>query len=320
MPAFPKPSVDYDYDVTQIEALRNYPKQPGKEDRAIPTRQANRLLVATWNIANLGVQKRRDKDHRLLAEVLGWFDLSAIQEVNDRLDGLRAIQSHLPSKYRVLFSDPGGNRERFVFLYDSEKVTPLEEVGEVTIPPAEMRHVRLEGVPEAFEGFDRNPYLAAFRTGQLSFLLANVHLYFGEEREKRGMDRRCLEAYAVARWADLRRRSPNAYTPNILALGDFNLPLREKSDRVFQALTGRGLRLPEHSTRVGGSNLSDDAHYDQMAVFPGPMQDAISASGIFDFDGAVFRRLWERVQLRTFRAYVKYYLSDHRPLWAQLRI
>jgi hypothetical protein len=49
------------------------------------------------------------------------------------------------------------------------------------------------------------------------------------------MDRRCLEAYAVARWADLRRENPNAYAPNILALGDFNLPLREESDRVYQA-------------------------------------------------------------------------------------
>jgi hypothetical protein len=40
------------------------------------------------------------------------------------------------------------------------------------------------------------------------------------------------------------------------------------------------------------SNISDDAHYDQMALFPGPIEDAISATGVFDFDGAVFRDLW----------------------------
>ena len=36
--------------------------------------------------------------------------------------------------------------------------------------------------------------------------------------------RRALEAYAVARWADLRRKDKDAYVSNIIALGDFNLP------------------------------------------------------------------------------------------------
>lgn len=323
MPPFEKPAFPYDYDLdAELAALREYPKQPGKEDRAIPPKRQGRLLVATWNIANLGVQERREKDHRLLAEVLGWFELVAIQEVNANLGGLRAIQEHLPERYRVLFSDPGGNEERFAFLYDSEKVAPLEEVGEVTIPPSDLRYVHLDDVEQQFAGFDRNPYLAAFRAGGLSFALANVHLYFGDEDEGAGMDRRCLEAYALARWADLRRDDPDAYTVDILALGDFNLPLREEGDRVYEALTDRGLHLPEHSTKVGGSNLSDDAHYDQMAVFPGPMEEAIEGLGVFDFDGALFRDLWgpgEAEQAR-FRSYVRYYLSDHRPLWAELRI
>jgi hypothetical protein len=75
----------------------------------------------------------------------------------------------------------------------------------------------------------------------------------------------------------------------------------------------RGLRAPG----------SDDAHYDQMALFPGPIEDAISATGVFDFDGAVFRDLWgngTKAEASKFRSYVKYYLSDHRPLWAQLRL
>ena len=80
--------------------------------------------------------------------------------------------------------------------------------------------------------------------------------------------------------------------------------------------------MPEHSTRVGGSNLSDDAHYDQMAIFPGPIQEAIVRAGVFDFDGAVFRDLWgtTKSEQTRFRSYAKYYLSDHRPLWAELKI
>jgi endonuclease/exonuclease/phosphatase family metal-dependent hydrolase len=320
--AFRKPTFAYDYDVdAELRALRGYPKQPGKEDRAIPAKRKDQLLLATWNIANLGVQERREKDYRLLAEVLGWFDLVAIQEANDDLEGLRGIQAQLPKRYRVLFSDPGGNNERFVFLYDAEKVEVLEEIGKVTVPPKDLPSVKVPGITQEFKGFDRNPYLVSFSAETLTFVLANVHLYFGKEREKAGMDRRCLEAGAVGRWADLRRRNAEAYTRNVLALGDFNLPARDESDAVYRALTRKGLQLPPHSTKVGGSNLNDDAQYDQMAVFPGPMADAIAAMGVFDFDGAVFRDLWgeTKAQQTKFRAYVRYYLSDHRPLWAALK-
>jgi hypothetical protein len=40
---------------------------------------------------------------------------------------------------------------------------------------------------------------------------------------------------------------------------------------------------------------------------------------VIDFDGAVFRDLWQARPAKDFRAYVRYYLSDHRPLWAEFR-
>jgi endonuclease/exonuclease/phosphatase family metal-dependent hydrolase len=323
MPGFPKPRFEYPYDIAaEIRALRNYPKQPGKEDRAIPVKSADHLLLASWNIANLGVQERRDEDYRLIAEIVSWFDLVAIQETNDNLEGLRGIQAQMPARYRTIFSDPGGNNERFAFVYDSRKVTPLEEIGRVTVPVRELNDVRLPDVQQPFQGFDRNPYLVSFRAGALSFVLGDVHLYFGGGSSRQALERRCLEAYALARWADLRHKDKQAYTPNVLALGDFNLPVRDASDPIYAALTARGLQLPEHSTKVGGSNLNDDAQYDQMAVFPGPMANAIEQTGVFDFDGALFRGLWGKTekQQKKFRSYVKYYLSDHRPLWAVLAV
>ena len=53
-----------------LEALREHATL-----RRVPTRKADRLLVATWNVANLGVHKRRPKDYALLSEVVGWFDV-----------------------------------------------------------------------------------------------------------------------------------------------------------------------------------------------------------------------------------------------------
>jgi hypothetical protein len=124
MPPFPKPDFSYDYRVSsQLSALRRY--RDSKPGRQIPPKAPDRLLLATWNIANLGVQDRSEDDDALIAEILGWFDLVAIQEVNDNLAGLRGIQEKLPDHYRLLFSDPAGNDERLTFLYDSWPVYGL---------------------------------------------------------------------------------------------------------------------------------------------------------------------------------------------------
>src|SRR5918998_3985417 len=145
MPPFPKPAFSYEYRLSsQIDALRRY--RDTKPGRAIPDKRAERLLVATWNVANLGVQERREKDHLLIAEIVSWFDLVALQEVNNDLSGLRAIHRHLPRSFRLLFSDAAGNEERMAFIYDSDKVTLLEEVGEVAIPPSDISLIRLPGI------------------------------------------------------------------------------------------------------------------------------------------------------------------------------
>ena len=68
----------------------------------------------------------------------------------------------MPSHYRLLFSDAGGNNERLTFIYDWRKVTQLEEIGELALAPADLRNVKLPGSTQRFEGFDRNPYLALF--------------------------------------------------------------------------------------------------------------------------------------------------------------
>jgi hypothetical protein len=175
------------------------------------------------------------------------------------------------------------------------------------------------GVRAALRGFDRNPYIALFSTGSFSFQLVSVHLFFGSE-SKTDMNRRALETLAVARWADYRRNSGRAVTQDIIALGDFNLPKAVVGDPIFDQLTARGLELPAHSTQVG-SSIASDSHYDQIAFFPGETQDQFTGSmGVFDFDGALFKTLWESRGRTDFLAYLRYYVSDHRPMWAEFAI
>jgi endonuclease/exonuclease/phosphatase family metal-dependent hydrolase len=313
MPPFPEPTFAYDYNVQkEVTAARKW----RDEKRKVPPRAQDRLLIATWNVSNLGhpAQQRSDKDIRLIAELASWFDLITIQEVNDNMSGLRALESRLSGTHQILVSDAAG----------TDKVEFRGKVGEIAIPPSESRYIELPGIEQEFRGFDRNPYLAAFKAGDLEFLLVSVHLYFGSEKgesSKRDMNRRSLETYAVARWADLRRKSANAFTRNIIALGDFNMPKADPGDPIYEALTRRGLQVPDHSTEMG-SSIKKDRHYDQLAFFPpGQSQQAlVKASEVFDFDGALFADLWADRGKDDYFEYVRYHISDHRLLWAELAL
>ena len=147
MPPHPRPKWDGDFRVdptAEVKALRAHAKE-----RGIPARGRDHLLVATWNIANLGVQKRDDEDYSLLAEIVSWFDLVAVQEVNDDLSGLRALMESLPRHYRVLFSEASGNQERAAFVYDSRTLEQLEKVGRLVDPAESAQEHQAAGVSAA---------------------------------------------------------------------------------------------------------------------------------------------------------------------------
>ncbi len=92
-------------------------------------------------------------------------------------------------------------------------------------------------------------------------------------------------------------------------------------DPIFDALTRRGLTVPTHSNQVGATIQSDN-HYDQLAFFPGAAGASYNSSGVFDFDGALFQTLWNDPNRTNadFFGYMKYYISDHRILWAEFGV
>ena len=316
MPVFPKPKFEFDYNVAdEIQLLRKH-----KQTRAIPKREKNKLLIATWNVANFGAQERRDQDRSIIAEIISWFDIVALQECRENFGDLFDVHNKLPKSFRVVMSDVAGNNERMAFLYDSRKFTLLEEVGEIAFPPSSLKAVKLPGVQQAFEGFDRSPYLAAFGAGNTSFTFVNVHLFFGNEKPA-SIARRSLETFAVAKWSDLRKRSRFSFTRELVALGDFNMPKCEPGDPIFDALTRLGLEVPQHSTQIA-SSISSDSKYDQIAFFPETTQRCFTGlKGVFDYDAVLFPALWQNgANQKNFRAFLRYYISDHRPMWVQVAI
>ena len=268
MPPFPKPTIRYSYDL-DVERRR---LRAHRDRRGVPKKSSRSLLIGSWNIANFGLQERRNSDLQLMATMLKWFDVVALQETRENFADLYAVLHEMGRRYRVVMSDPGGNGERMVFVWDDRKVELLDEVGEITVEPSMARYIKLEGVEGIeFTGFDRPPYLANFRLRGTSFSiqLVNVHLYFGSDGQE-DRNRRALEVAALARWADLRSKSVYSGARELIVLGDFNMPKarRDGSNVVQEALVSRGLRTPEHSTIIG-SSIATDNQYDQVALMPG---------------------------------------------------
>jgi hypothetical protein len=114
------PIFTYDLETERQALLTN------KSARNIPSKSASTLLAATWNMTNFGLQKRSDDDLALMAEIIGWFDLLAIQEIADDLTDLRKLMSFLANSYDIIISDIGGNAERAGFIYDSSELERLE--------------------------------------------------------------------------------------------------------------------------------------------------------------------------------------------------
>ena len=88
-----------------------------------------------------------------------------------------------------------------------------------------------------------------------------------------------------------------------------------------------GTARTERLTRIGGSNLGNDKTYDQIAFAPTALKNRIVSHGVFDFDAVVFASKWKLLArtrtdaktLKAFNPYLRRYLSDHRPIWVELR-
>lgn len=320
---FKKPSFKIDFKLEdEIKALGAH-----KKLRKVPARSNSKVLVATWNLANFGLQKREERHLELMAEVIGSFDIIAVQEIADDINHLEKILECLPRTYDCVYSDIGGNNERAAYIYDAAKVNQKGLIAELVIKNNREREIEVTvgDVVEKkqFIDYNRNPYMVNFTMKKFDFTLVNVHLYWSSEFL------RAAEVNALASWA--KRRSKLAeYKPpskDIMLLGDFNMPSFGDDDPIYSPAVKQGLYAPLHETNnTEGSNLAGDQYYDQLFFFPKHTKPEFSGNiGVFDFDNALFKNFWNTVEdnkagRQKYHQYIRYYLSDHRPLWAQFDV
>lgn len=274
--------------------------------------------LATWNIREFGRKPRSQTAIHYIAEIINQFDLLSLVELREDLGDLQRVMQLLGPTWRVVYSgvvpDRGGNGERCAFLYD-HRVMVFNGLAAMAMP-ARTR------VGDEYLLLDRlwwrMPYMASFRAGSFDFVVIAVHIRWGKS-----LGDRQQELALLARWLADFRTSAQAIDPDLIVLGDFNLP--DRAGPLFQALTAHGLQVPRAMQgQTFGSNLARNKHYDQILQYPSASypESFADCGGVLDFhlSEAQIPELFppDAFGRLTLPRYT-YELSDHLPLWIQVR-
>jgi hypothetical protein len=189
----------------------------------------------------------------------------------------------------------------------------------------------------------REPLLCTFRTGGAFFAMQRAR-YYGASKpidERRLEEIRRLSKFLADKNVR-RQKDDNGEPESIVLLGDFNI--FSPRDATFRALEENDFVVPV----IGRSNLGADKYFDQIAFHDPrnllwPKPNALPAKrmprkGIFRFTDSVFRdqdaEMYDAEMARTcpgkykrgtdrkafYRKWRTFQMSDHCPLWVELRI
>lgn len=306
----PEPPADVAEEIATLRAAAS---------QELPARTDRNLLIATWNLRAFGgltpswAAGPRDSPKRdwraiaLIAELIGCFDVIALQEVKRNVTALRSLLDWLGPTWKVIVSDvtegDPGNAERLAFIYDTTRVEPSGLVGEIVLPMREGEHVRQ---------FARSPYAASFVRGDTEFILTTVHILWGANTAAR-----LPEISAFAQWMRAWADRPSDWNENLLVLGDFNLD--RIGDPLYEAFVSTGLWPPPALDQVPRTIFHNDNtknFYDQIAWFSTDAGDSLlrglnytGEAGSFDFIPHTFTELTKNE--------LSWRISDHYPLWVE---
>jgi len=314
-------------------------------DNQIPQKTATEtLLLATWNIREFGDNRRTESLH-YIAEIISRFDLIAAQEISRKLDGLKSLMSLLGPNWDYIVTDStegtAGGGERMAFIYDKNKVMFKNMASEIVLA------AKTSLVPKDLQ-FARTPFCVAFQAGWFNFNIATVHIFYGKATETQIEERRLAEIKKAVEF--LAKRAKEEDTSYIL-LGDFNIP-NCKTD-YMKALESKKFFIPD-AIKEHPSNLGKSKHYDQIAfnIKLEPTMELFNKknqkAGAFDFTESVYRgedweiyrkffpptaftikdkktkemrdRTDEELKLYFTDDYRTFEMSDHLPLWVELKI
>lgn len=289
----------------------------------IPPRNEETLLLATWNIRDLGKGKyggRTREALHYLAEIISRFDLVAVQEVGRDLSEFHELMGLLGGQWKYVLNDTTegrrGNQERMAFVYHAGKVKFGGLAGELVLPPLVQ-----SGQVLPSDQVWRTPFMVGFQAGWSKFMIAAVHIQWGASTAN--SPERVREIREVAQFLKKRTQDNKAWSRNLILLGDFNIFSLE--DETFKALTDAGFLVFDETT-AAPTNAARSRHYDQIAFRVQPNRlNFCGRAGVFQVYDYLYNdevaygaELAEaKAKLKTWRTYMA---SDHLPLWVELKI
>ncbi|KAI9913062.1 hypothetical protein PsorP6_005315 [Peronosclerospora sorghi] len=282
--------------------------------------ESNRaLLVASWNIRNLS----RKKDIVLLqriAEVLGEFDLVALQEVRD-LIVLKRLKTMLPG-WDYVASDPVGRTspetkkrtERYAFFF---RRCMVRLVGKLSL------------MEDKKNVLGRLPCVATFQAtnessvADLELTLMNIHVSFGEKERR---DNEIMEINHLANELNASASSQR----KVMVLGDFNLSPQDILGRTGSHRMAL-IRAPLSTTVFGKlyDNIWLERNDFRSSMDLNQQHQLRVASGVLRIDWRYYPSsksnrlsmphamdpILPRLQRYISRVQCGYELSDHCPVW-----
>lgn len=348
MPFYHNIREDSDSDATAQRIYERILVLRERLDDEIPRRTFQEtLILATWNIRDFDAPDYGDRAPEAfyyMAEIIARFDIVAIQELNEDLTALNKLISILGSHWKYIITDvtrgSRGNDERLAYLYDSRKVTFGGLTGELVLPPFEEK-VDGKVVRHPVTQLARTPFFSGFRCGWSRFILATVHILYGDK--KADAPERIKEIEHIANFLKEWNEDETAWARNIIVLGDFNI--FDTTDVTFEKLVEAGFIIPEEIQKTP-SNALRTKHYDQIAFRTDEHRLGYTGqAGAFNFFDIVFTETDEAIYAeepfmgKTYRftkegnprikptptQYYKSYwrthqMSDHLPLWVELKI
>lgn len=285
----------------------------------IPSSKLDETInLAVWNIREFGKVRRTEPAIHYIAEILNQFDLIAIVELRDNLEDLSRVLWYLGDTWKIVYSDwiddSGGNKERIAFLFDRRAVTHNGLAAEIDPPRSKKTTEYL-----ATQSFWRAPYMCAFRAGNFDFIVIATHARWGNS-----LAARQAELQMLSDWIDARFKKKFVEDHDLIVMGDFNT--RSLDDPIFKALASHGLKIPKPLIQltvgdrvIGGSNLGNDARYDQILHLPTIPDNFTNCGGALDFfiDNAHIEELFPGKNYS--RQKFTFQMSDHLPVWIQVK-
>ncbi len=237
-----------------------------------PRRRRSSVLIGTFNIRSLGSRDNRSTQAwGLLTKICKQYDLLAIQEVADDMEGLLYLMQLMGPGFGLIVSDitgaaPGrrGKAERLAFIYRKSRVRPGPMASDIThdktytlnsLRNADvswtrwLNDVTVKAKVPSFIGFIRTPHCVTFdilgksrAAKPYQLTVVNAHLLYGTDKRERKW-----EFDALLEWLYVRAKNDDRMIyPDILMMGDCNVEFKDigvKREEVDALLKGLNASL-----------------------------------------------------------------------------